>query len=90
MSNSIVPTVGRKVWYWDSGQGPYDAMQPFDATVIYVWNPDCVNLRVTNHAGTTSIQTNVPLRDYVDGDNQDGVQRCATWMPYQTGQAKKA
>lgn len=93
--STIVPTIGRKVYFYD--QAPerssaqmqrYDDKQPMDATVIYVWGPTCVNLRVTDHAGVTHTRTSVPLRDPSDIDCH-GVEYFATWMPYQVGQAKK-
>lgn len=87
--NSIKPTIGRKVWFWDYGNGAYNLDQAFDATVIYVWRDAMVNLRVTDHNGSTSIQTSVQLRDPIPGDRH-GMERVATWMPYQTAQAAKA
>lgn len=97
--STIAPTIGRKVYFYDAAQevAPhvpgamqrYDAKQPFDATVIYVWGPNCVNLRVTDHAGYTHVRSSVPLRDPTENDAH-GVEYVATWMPYQVGQAKKA
>jgi hypothetical protein len=88
--NSITPSIGRKVWYFDPQPGNvYNPLQAFDATVIYVWNPDMVSLRVTDHAGQTFVRTSVPLRDHVEGDCH-GVESVATWMPYQVKTAGKA
>lgn len=93
--SSITPTIGRKVYFYD--QSPdrtsahmqrYSDDQPFDATVIYVWGPTCVNLRVTDHSGITHTRSSVPLRDPADGDAH-GKEYVATWMSYQVGQAKK-
>lgn len=93
--SSIAPTIGRKVYFYD--QAPertaarmqrYSDTQPFDATVIYVWGPNCVNLQIIDHSGVTHTRTSVPLRDPVDGDAH-GKEYYATWMPYQVGQAKK-
>jgi hypothetical protein len=94
MSSSIKPTVGRKVWFWDNGNGLHGPVrhgdaQPMDATIIYVWGDTCVNLRVTDHAGNVLTRTSVPLRDHREGDCH-GVEYTATWMPYQVGQAKSA
>jgi len=94
--STITPTIGRKVYFYDpenpTANQPqmtrYDAKQPFDATVIYVWGQTCVNLRVTDHAGNTHIRSSVPLRDPRDEDGH-GKEYVATWMPYQVGQAKK-
>lgn len=93
MSSIITPTIGRKVYFYE---GPsttttpmacYDTKQPFDATVVYVWGPTCVNLRVTDHAGATHTRSSVPLRD-PSGSDVQGAEYFATWMPYQVGQAK--
>ena len=95
--STITPTIGRKVYFYTPEQdrhatgamGRYDDKQPFDATVIYVWGPTCVNLRVTDHAGNTHTRSSVPLRDPQDDDGH-GNAYFATWMPYQVGQAKKS
>lgn len=89
--SSITPSIGRKVWFYEPSlnAGIYSADQPFDATVIYVWGPNMVNLRVTDHAGQVSTRTSVPLRDPLEGD-QHGKEYVATWMPYQVGQSKPA
>jgi hypothetical protein len=80
---AIVPTIGRKVWFYDNTpDGCYDPEQAFDATVIYVWSPGLVNLRVTDHAGNTRVQTSVVLREPREGDSH-GERQVATWMPYQ-------
>jgi hypothetical protein len=96
--SSIVPTIGRKMWFFDTGSakneraqnGPayYDDRVPFDATVIYVWGPSLVNLRVTDHAGNVFTRTSVPVADYDEG-YEHGHQMVAAWMPYQSGQAKQ-
>lgn len=95
---TIKPSIGRKVYFYaGEGDNPaptrYSLDTPMDATVIYVWGPECVNLRVTDHAGNTHIRTSVPLRD----PGEDGADaHCkdlgcyATWMPFQVGQAKAA
>lgn len=93
--STITPSIGRKVWFYDAAPERhsaqmvrYDDSQPMDATVIYVWSPTCVNLRVTDHAGIMHTRTSVPLRDPAEGDAH-GKEYVATWMPYQMGQAKK-
>lgn len=99
--STIKPTIGRKVWFYDSATGTppydkppggYDKIQPFDATIIYVWGDTCVNLDVTAHDGSRHIKTSVPLRDPAaagaEPDCHNGYY--ATWMPYQTAQAAKA
>ena len=93
--STITPTVGRKVWFYDSpplGEQHHEMSdkQPFDATIIYVWNEGMVNLDVTGHDGARFIATSVPLRSPSDSDCHNGFARFATWMPYQMGQAAKA
>jgi len=92
--SSIVPTIGRKVWYWSSGHvGVLDNKQAFDATVIYVVpsaDPSLVHLQVINHMGYASVENGVALRDHQEGDSHSSVEyRVATWMPYQMGQAQR-
>jgi len=93
--SSITPTIGRKVWYYE-GKPPFahdlpvgcnSDSQAFDATVIYVWGPSMVNLLVVRHDGAQYVETSVSLRDPSPSDRH-GVERIATWMPYQVGQAK--
>lgn len=94
--STIDPTIGRKVYFYDPSTSTatpldmtrYHDKHPFDATVIYVWGPTCVNLRVTDHAGKTHTRSIVPLRDPTDDDGH-GKEYVATWMPYQVGQAAK-
>lgn len=87
----IQPSIGRKVWFWpvnDSAIVRNSEAIPCDATVIYPWGDTCVNLRITDHGGTTHIRTSVFLHQ---GDVESRPpSNCATWMPYQQTQAKKA
>lgn len=87
----IKPSIGRKLWFWparehyesfQSQQG--ETFQPEDATVVYVFNDRCVNLRVTNRVGESRGETSVVLIQ--DGDELPAG-RFATWMPFQVGQA---
>lgn len=81
----IKPTVGRVVWYWPSGGDNVttnDAVQPLAALIAYVWNDTIVNLAVFDHNGKAFNKTSVLLRD-------DPLSDCASWMPYQLGQAAK-
>lgn len=94
----ITPTIGRRVWFWPS---KYDATvsgmtvnradppQPLDAGVCFVWNERMVNLTVADHCGAMHARTSVPLLQDDDAVPHEGV-GYATWMPYQTGQAKAA
>ena len=79
------PRIGRKLWYWPSGEQDLtcnDPRVPFDATVVYPWGDNCVNLRVTDHAGQTVTRTSVFLHQGALEDRPTG-RPVATWMPYQ-------
>lgn len=93
----IVPTVGRKIYFYPDAGGIADKTitrideQPIDATVVYV-HPKAeadphhlVNLRLTDHTGFMHFCGKVPLVQ--DGSIVKGA--CAQWMPYQVGQAAK-
>jgi poly-beta-hydroxyalkanoate depolymerase len=92
MPTTITPTVGRKVWFYE-GNSPQDPMNrlddktPLDATVVYVHNPTCVNLRVTDHSGVSWSRNSVDLRDPTEYDGH-GKNFYATWMPFQMGQVR--
>lgn len=97
----IVPTVGRKVWFypgggiWPAGMQvfpgtDYDGgvSQPLDATIVYVHDDRKVNLRVIDHAGHA-----FPVRDVQlvqPSDQCCGGGHRAEWMPFQVKQAGKA
>lgn len=86
----IKPTVGRKIWYSPStlfDDPPKIGEQPFDATIVYVWDDKLVNLRVTDHNGNTFARGNVTLLQEGDAPNPEGGH--CYWMPYQKGQAAK-
>ena len=76
MSQVIIPTVGRKVWFRPNGttslqragtQGVAIAPlaiidnAPLDATVVYVWNDRMVNLLVLDHYGNPFTATSVTM-----------------------------
>ena len=85
---SMKPSIGRKVWFYDSSTFVgMDPRQAFDATIIYVWSDECVNLKVTDHNGNDRVETSVLLREPQAGD-EHGIGPCATWMPFQVGQAR--
>lgn len=97
----IVPTIGRRVWYWPSSldRGLLEVKpttiieadvessgQPCDAGVVRVFNDRLVNLSVTDHYGNVHKRLSVTL--YQPGDHvthSDG--GYATWMDYQVQQA---
>jgi hypothetical protein len=83
MAHPIVPSVGRKVWFY------YDATQdrPFDATIIAVDGdkPDSrVTVYVIDDGGSVSVHKGLTAGD----DKTRGVHY--RWMPYQQDQAAKA
>ena len=91
---SIVPTVGRVVWYWPQatpGTEPSDdpsqpKRQPHAATIAYVIDDTKVNLSVVDHAGVQygvcGVTLHMPTCDVIGGGY-------AQWMPYQAQQAEK-
>ena len=95
----IKPTIGRRVWYWpsayDCGNGSVsppstmqaDHVQPCDAGVCYVHSDRLVNLTVADHNGNMHKRTSVQLLQ--DDDEIPVGQAYATWMPYQSAQAKR-
>ena len=89
--STILPTVGRKVWFrrngaYKEGMVELGSTTPMDATVVYVWEPDMVNLLVTDHVGNQFQINNVTL---VTPDHPGVTHWYCEWMPYQIGQAKK-
>lgn len=87
----IVPTVGRKVWFYpNQGQHGLSRMgeQPFDATVVYVHGDRLVNLLVVDHLGESTPFLRVQLVQ--PGDEACGTGHRAEWMPFQVTQAAKA
>lgn len=77
----IVPTIGRKVWFYDADGSPEQ-----DATVIDVHGDRMVSLYVISRQGIPSSVHSVTLVQ--KGDLQPVGRYCA-WMPYQTTQAAK-
>lgn len=81
--NVILPTIGRRLWFWPQHQaniGILDPKQPCDAGVVFVYDERTVNLDVTDHLGRHSAQLSVRLVQ--PGDPvPDGPH--ATWMDYQ-------
>lgn len=79
----IVPTVGRKVWFYESAA----QLEPMDATIIRTFSDTptaYVNLDVVDpdtgvHRCCTSVQVGDESTKY----------RHYRWMPYQMGQAAK-
>ncbi len=76
----IIPTIGRKVWYWPSALEHVtvlDKAQALDATVIYVHDENKINLLITDHIGKVQVKTLVPINCI------DNILPRAEWMPYQ-------
>lgn len=93
----IIPTVGRRVWYWPnegdrvgaSYRAPMmqpDQSQPCDAGIAYVWNDRRVNLTVADHNGQMHSRCSVRLLQ--GNDTAYPGETHATWMPYQKANAK--
>jgi hypothetical protein len=81
----IVPTIGRKVWFWPVGtKNIADSTQPLDATVVYVHGPHLVNLACHDQNGQPFPAAHIPLRQ--PGEEAPAGPYCE-WMPYQVGAA---
>lgn len=81
--NNIVPTVGRKVWFYND---PLQ-VEPLDATIVRVFGntPDaCVNLHVkAANTANSWVETSVQVGD------MNSLGRHYRWMPYQQAKAKE-
>ena len=90
--SSIVPTIGRKVWFWSADPGAVEVLldfkQALDATVVYVSPTGTVNLLVLDHGGNSFPVEDIPLNDpgLDDEHGLEGAEDYATWMPYQVKQ----
>jgi hypothetical protein len=88
------PTIGRKVLFWlnnakqinGKNVEPFVAGQPFDATIVCVWDERGVNLRVTDHGGESHSVRSVTLRQ--EGDPTPPGMYCE-WPAFQVRQAEK-
>lgn len=97
----IVPTIGRRVWYWPSDYDrgltesqpqtviQADSEQPCDAGVVYVHGPRMVNITVADHNGNMHRRMSVNLLQDCDERPVAGDYAFAEWMPYQAAQHKK-
>jgi len=94
-ASAIAPTIGRKVWFWPTDFQRRTGMaicddSPCDATVIFVHPQGTVNLRISDHAGSTHIAHSVELLQGVHPErNAPEFEGRASWMPYQAKQAAK-
>lgn len=86
----IMPTIGRKVWFWPhttDNRRIVGPGQPFDATVVMVVDKNRVTLDVCDHHGSHFVVGNAYL--YQGEDDPDPAHRqrpiedFAEWMPYQ-------
>lgn len=86
----IIPTIGRKVWFWSKEAREDNIDQAEDATVIYVHTPSLVALRVTSHKGETRFEEQVFLipSDSPQQSHHTDYGDYAVWMPYQIGQVQ--
>lgn len=90
---TIIPTVGRVVWFWPNNLKSFDASfvyprpeSPCAAIIAHVWHPGLVNLQVIDQNGVSHSATSVYLVQAHE-PKPDG--NFCEWMPYQVGQAKK-
>ena len=93
----IVPTIGRRVWYWpsiddiDHAYDPVlkvlDKAQAMDAGIVYVHDDRRVNLSVKDHHGKSFARLNVQLIQ--EGDTVPTGGGYAAWMPYQKNSASR-
>lgn len=85
----IVPTIGRVVWLYTVAHGIHadSNPQPYPALVCYVYGERMINVAGFDSNGDPFKRTSVTLLQDDDAAPHD----CdyATWMPYQTAQAKK-
>lgn len=91
----IVPTIGRRVWYWpsvDDIEHSYDPVlkqlgkdQAMDAGIVFVHDERRVNLSVKDHWGKSFARLNVLLLQ--DGEPIPSGGGYAVWMPYQKASA---
>ncbi|MNX77180.1 hypothetical protein D3C86_1087070 [compost metagenome] len=95
MSNdsTILPTVGRVVWYHPAPKAGdtdfaqhYQAGTPYAAIVAYVWGEALVNLAVFDANGTPRSRSSVALIQ--EGESAPRDSEYCEWMPYQKGQAR--
>jgi hypothetical protein len=85
MSQVIVPTIGRQVWFWPSTAFMERPTQPMAATVCFVHNERMVNLQVIDPNGNARPALSVYLRQPDEEAPSGGY---CEWMPFQVGQAK--
>ena len=95
MDNLIRPTIGRQVWFWESGNlhrlhdgtphGVIPKFQPEAATVVRVWGDRMINVQVIDCNGSARSQCSVALQQ--PGDEIPEGPHCS-WMGYQIGQAR--
>lgn len=88
-NSMIIPSIGRKVWFWRSPPRPSANDQPEDATICYVHHDTMVNLLVTSHKGETRAEEMVLLVPSNQLEQHPVQGAYATWMPSQIGQGAK-
>lgn len=88
----ITPTVGRVLWYYESGSR--EGQPPLPAIVTAVWGPRCVNVAVFAQNGVPLSHPPTSVQLLQDDDapprQTDGsLGRHLRWMPYQVQRAKE-
>lgn len=80
---TIIPTVGRIVWFYFDHLGDERA-----AIVTAVHADETINVHVFTHSGQTCCGV-TKVRLVQEGERRPEYDHYCTWMPYQIGQAKK-
>jgi len=86
----ILPTIGRKLWYWPPEDFPHpDKSQPLDATIAYVHSMDCINIGFRDQNGVPYAAQQIYLW-HGEGNRPVGaIFGYCEWMLFQKGQAMK-
>lgn len=90
---TIVPTVGRKVWFRPAFS--LEEEQPLDATICYIipgtgqgGEDFLINIAYHDANGNPAAAQRIPLFQGAEHEKPWGDNFCE-WMPYQTAQARK-
>ena len=90
MNPTITPTVGRRIHFWPNAEhaallGVFDATQPCDAGVLYVWPDGRINIEATGPSGSKLAVQGVRIVPHGEDSLED--ESYAEWMVYQTTKA---
>lgn len=96
MSEAIVPTVGRVLWFRPNGQTVFtrercaldDRQAPFLALIAHVFTPSCINIALFSSNGHVIDSPPTSVRLLQPGEEPPAHGQCyCEWMPYQKGKA---